>query len=196
MAKEETTVTDLAVRSAVESAIANQKRSKKVYGDYTPARGVILSDIVMNVAESIDRAFSRERCHYGDLETAKRYTKEYLVSCSEHQLLPTVQGWSMALGISRPTIYTWFNRRDNKEFTEFLDFIRDAIMESMSQNAFQRTVDNVWAIFYGKNFYGMTDKTEISVSTPINPLGETTSPEELQQKYLSAVTNDNGEEEP
>lgn len=33
----------------------------------------------------------------------------------------------------------------------------------------------------------MSDKTEITVTPAISPLGENSSPEELQQKYLAAV---------
>ena len=61
------------------------------------------------------------------------------------------------------------------------------IMSVMSQSAFQKNIDTVWSIFYGKNFYGMSDKTEITVTPAISPLGENSSPEELQQKYLAAV---------
>lgn len=97
---------------------------------------------------------------------------------------------SIALGIGRKSLYNWFNEvnvNQDQQFNEFIMITRDAIMSVMSQSAFQKNIDTVWSIFYGKNFYGMSDKTEITVTPAISPLGENSSPEELQQKYLAAV---------
>ena len=94
------------------------------------------------------------------------------------------------MGVGRRILYKWFNGENvhqSKEFNEFLAMTRDAIMSVMSQSAFNKNVDTVWSIFYGKNFYGMSDRTEITVAPPANPLGDTTSPAELEQKYLTDV---------
>lgn len=89
------------------------------------------------------------------------------------------------------------NLRCDKEFNEFLVMTHDAIMSVMSQSAFNRNVDTVWAIFYGKNYFGMSDKTEIVVTPPANPFGDTVTPEELQEKYLTDVSGyeNTGEDE-
>lgn len=74
------------------------------------------------------------------------------------------------------------------ENASLLDIMtHDTIMSIMSQSAFSRSVETTWAIFYGKNFFGMSDRTEITVAPPANPLGDTTSPAELEQKYLTDV---------
>ena len=65
---------------------------------------------------------------------------------------------------------------------------------------FEEQMDNlhtVWAIFYGKNYFGMSDKTEIVVTPPANPFGDTVTPEDLQEKYLTDVSGyeNTGEDE-
>lgn len=173
-----------------EKATSQMKRSKRVYGDYTPEKGAMTSKIVLDALENLNQAVSRPKCVYGDLATARQRTQEYLLSCVDRQFVPTVEGWAIALGIGRTALYKWINNENvhcNKEFNEFLVMTRDAIMGVMSQSAFNRNVDTVWAIFYGKNYFGMSDKTEITVAPPANPLGDTTSPAELEQKYLTDV---------
>ena len=173
-----------------EKATSQMKRSKRVYGDYTPEKGAMTSKIVLDALENLNQATVRPKCVYGDLATARQRTQEYLLSCVDRQFVPTVEGLAIALGIGRTALYKWINNENvhcDKEFNEFLVMTRDAIMGVMSQSAFNRNVDTVWAIFYGKNYFGMSDRTEITVAPPANPLGDTTSPAELKQKYLTDV---------
>jgi hypothetical protein len=200
-AKENTEMTAKAVSKAMaEKATSQMKRSKRVYGDYTPEKGVMTSKIVMDALENLKQATVRPKCAYGDLTTVQQRTQEYLLSCAAHHFVPTVEGWAIALGIGRKTLYKWLNNenlRCDKEFDEFLVMTHDAIMSVMSQSAFNRNVDTVWAIFYGKNYFGMSDKTEIVVTPPANPFGDTVTPEELQEKYLTDVSGyeNTGEDE-
>ena len=192
MEKQEKEVTDLVSKAMAEKAVSQMKRSKRVYGNFTSTKGEMTANIVLGTLTNLDQAISRPKCEYGDLETAKERTQEYLIACSERQLIPTMEGWAIALGIGRTTLYKWFNEsnvRQCKEFNEFIMITRDAIMSVMSQSAFQKNIDTVWSIFYGKKFYGMSDKTEIMVTPPESPFCESTSPEELQQKYLINTTD-------
>lgn len=177
-------------RALAEKATSQMKRSKKVYGDFTPEKGTMTSKIVMDALENLSRATVRPKCAYGDLATAQQRTQEYLLSCAECQFVPTIEGWAIALGVGRRILYKWFNGENvhqSEEFNEFLALTRDAIMSVMSQSAFNKTVNPIWSIFYGKNFYGMSDRTEITVAPPVNPLGDTASSAELEQKYLTDV---------
>lgn len=187
MEKQEKEMTSPVSKSMAEKAASQMKRSKRVYGDYTPAKGEMTTNIVLGTLANLGQAISRPKCEYGDLSTAMERTKEYLIACSERQLIPTMEGWAIALGIGRTALYNWFNEANVhqcREFNEFIMIARDAIMSVMSQSAFQKNIDTVWSIFYGKNFYGMSDKTEITVAPQANPLRDLVSPEELQQKYL------------
>lgn len=188
--QQEKEIAGMVSKTMAKKAVSQMKRSKRVYGDYTPAKGEMTANIVLGTLENLDQAISRPKCEYGDLKTAKERTQEYIIACSERQLIPTMEGWAIALGIGRKSLYNWFNEvnvNQDQQFNEFIMITRDAIMSVMSQSAFQKNIDTVWSIFYGKNFYGMSDKTEITVTPAISPLGENSSPEELQQKYLAAV---------
>ena len=181
---------ELLSKVMAEKATSQMKHSKKVYGDYTPEKGVMTSKIVLDALENLNQATIRPKCVYGDLATAQQRTQEYLLSCVKRQFVPTVEGWAIALGIGRTALYKWINNENahcNKEFNEFLVMTRDAIMGVMSQSAFNRNVDTVWAIFYGKNYFGMSDRTEVTVTPPANAFGDTTSPDELERKYLLDV---------
>lgn len=190
-AKENKEMTAKAVSKALaEKATSQMKHSKRVYGDITPEKGAMTSKIVMDALENLNQAISYPKCAYGDLATAQLRTQEYFLSCAKRQFVPTMEGWAIALGVGRRVLYKWFNGENvhqSKEFNEFLAMTRDAIMSVMSQSAFNKNVDTVWSIFYGKNFYGMSDRTEITVAPPANPLGDTASPAELEQKYLTDV---------
>ena len=190
-AKENKEMTAKTVSKALaEKATSQMKHSKRVYGDITPEKGAMTSKIVMDALENLNRAISYPKCAYGDLATAQLRTQEYFLSCAKRQFVPTMEGWAIALGVGRRVLYKWFNGENvhqSKEFNEFLAMTRDAIMSVMSQSAFNKNVDTVWSIFYGKNFYGMSDRTEIMVAPPANPLGDTASPAELEQKYLTDI---------
>lgn len=140
MEKQEKEVTDLVSKAMAEKAVSQMKRSKRVYGNFTSTKGEMTANIVLGTLTNLDQAISRPKCEYGDLETAKERTQEYLIACSERQLIPTMEGWAIALGIGRTTLYKWFNEsnvRQCKEFNEFIMITRDAIMSVMSQSAFQ-----------------------------------------------------------
>lgn len=190
-AKENKEMTAKTVSKALaEKATSQMKHSKRVYGDFTTEKGDMTSKIVMDALENLTQTTVRPKCAYGDLATAQLRTQEYFLSCAERQFVPTMEGWAIALGVGRRVLYKWFNGENvhqSKEFNEFLAMTRDAIMSVMSQSAFNKNVDTVWSIFYGKNFYGMSDRTEIMVALPANPLGDTASPTELEQKYLTDV---------
>lgn len=190
-AKENKEMTAKTVSKALaEKATSQMKHSKRVYGNFTPEKGDMTSKIVMDALENLTQTTVRPKCAYGDLATAQLRTQEYFLSCAERQFVPTMEGWAIALGVGRRVLYKWFNGENvhqSKEFNEFLAMTRDAIMSVMSQSAFNKNVDTVWSIFYGKNFYGMSDRTEITVAPPANSLGDTASPAELEQKYLTDV---------
>ena len=60
-------------------------------------------------------------------------------------------------------------------------------MEDYMQNG---KINPVSGIFLMKNNFGYADKQEV-VLTPNNPLGEQKSTDELEQRYLESVTDEN-----
>ena len=117
----------------------------------------------------------------------------YFRICAEDDMKPSVAGMALAFGIDRRTLWKWVNGIDSAYIpSESRDSLKKAYyflnaqMENYMQNG---KINPVAGIFLMKNNMGYADKQEV-VLTPNNQLGETTSPEELQQKYLEATASD------
>ena len=126
-------------------------------------------------------------------EQVKERMGMYFALCAQDDMKPSVAGMALAFGVDRKTIWAWANGVDSKTLPEdsrnlikrAYQFL-NAQMEDYAQNG---KINPVAAIFLMKNHFGYQDKQEV-VLTPNNQLGETTSPEELQQKYLEATASD------
>ena len=115
---------------------------------------------------------------------------EYFTICQENDMKPSVSGLALAFDVDRKTIWAWANGVDSKTLpAEVRKAIQKAYrmlnaqMEDYMQNG---KINPVSGIFLMKNNMGYQDKQEV-VLTPNSPLGEETSPEELQQKYIEAL---------
>ena len=107
----------------------------------------------------------------------------YFNHCAEDDMKPTVNGMCNSLGISRDTLCDWKNG-DNRAATH-LDIIKKAykILEQMWESYMMNgKINPVSGIFLGKNMFGYQDKQDIVV-TPNNPLGDSTDPATIAQKY-------------
>lgn len=123
---------------------------------------------------------------------------EYFRLCAKNDMKPSVAGMALAFGVDRKTLWAWVNGVDSayipQESRNSLKKayqLLNAQMEDYMQNG---KINPVSGIFLMKNNMGYQDKQEF-VLTPNNQLGEATSPEELQQKYLEDTASDyQGEE--
>lgn len=118
---------------------------------------------------------------------------EYINLCVANDMKPSVAGMAMAFGVERTTLWKWANgvesayipqasRNSIKKGYQLLN----ALMEDYMQNG---KINPVSGIFLMKNNMGYQDKQEV-VLTPNTQLGDSTTPEELQQKYLEATAAD------
>ena len=181
---------NIVVKSSVDKAVEgmNKKKDGKLYGGFTPEKGAVISEIVSGTLADLAQSISRPACTYDNLPLIQERTAEYLQACIDHQSVPLIEGWAVALGVSRKTLYQWFDNTKSREVFDFLERVRTMVFAANAQAAYKGAINAVAWIFYGKNSLGMTDKTELQVSAqPINPLGEETPPEELRQKYLDAI---------
>lgn len=188
--KQEETPQNIIVKSSVEQAIDSMKGKKgsKLYNGFTPEKGQAISQIVRGTLENLAQSIARPACTYDDLPLIQERTVEYLQACINHQSIPLIESWALALGVSRKTLYQWFDNTRNKEVFDFLERVRTSVFAANTQAAYKGAINTVAWIFYGKNSLGMTDKTEIAVSAQAtDPLGDQTPPEELKRKYLDAI---------
>ncbi len=107
----------------------------------------------------------------------------YFNHCADDDMKPTVNGMCNSLGISRDTLNQWKN--GDYRAASHTDMVKKAykILEEMWENYMMNgKINPVSGIFLGKNMFGYQDKQDIVV-TPNNPLGDSTDPATIAQKY-------------
>ncbi len=109
----------------------------------------------------------------------------FFQTCIETKQLPTVEKMCLALSMPRTTVFDWESGRTKGFSVRTSDIIKKAknLIASMDAELAQEgKIQPVVYMFRAKNFYGMADKQEIVV-TPNNPLGDSTDPATIAQKY-------------
>lgn len=123
-----------------------------------------------------------------DDELAQRIDN-YFLRCAEHGQVPTVEEMSLSTGYSISTVMDWEIGR-NKGFSPQTSMIikkaKGYLQTFDAKLVIAGKMNFLAYCFRAKNYYGMKDQQEVML-TPNNPLGETTSPEELRRKYLEDV---------
>ena len=188
----DSTSNSLIVKSSVEQAIerANEKKGNRLSLGASAQRAQISERIVSNSVNNLLSSLTLPKCRKDDIDEIRSRTIDYMQRCVDAQCIPLIEDWAVALGISRATMYRWFDRPGTPEIGEFLERVRTSIYAANAQAAYQNAINCVSWIFYAKNSLGMTDKTEISVSPGNNSGEEITSSEDLRKKYLDAVCVD------
>ena len=114
---------------------------------------------------------------------------DYFFRCAQNGQVPTVEEMSLSTGYSISTVMDWEIGR-NKGFSPETSLIikkaKGYLQTFDAKLVIAGKMNFLAYCFRAKNYYGMKDQQEVML-TPNNPLGETTSPEELRRKYLEDV---------
>lgn len=185
-------------KSTVQQALDadSRKKNSRLYQGVTPERAERTSEIVAGELNNLVSSMNRAPCRYDDLATIQARTLEYLQGCVAAQTVPLIESWAVSLGISRKCLYEWFDRSKNTEVAEFLERVRSAIISANMGAAYAGATNPVVTIFYSKNAFGFSDRTEVNINaqSTVDPMGDQTPAEELQRKYLEAIESPTGEE--
>ena len=127
-----------------------------------------------------------------DEECAERLNA-FFARIAETGEIPTVEKMSLALGADRTTVWEWAEGKRGSARANMIKRAKGILATLDAELAATGKMPQVVYIFRSKNFYGMKDQQDITL-TPNNPLGDQTSPEELKQKYLDSVVVDVTEE--
>ena len=128
-------------------------------------------------------------------EEVSRRVGEYFQICAERDMKPSVAGLALALDVDRRRLWEWVNDARGSKPQAVRDTLKKAYkilnfaIEEYMQNG---KINPVSGIFLMKNNFGYADKSEV-VLTPNNPLGESRSQAELEQKYLDALPAESAE---
>lgn len=123
-----------------------------------------------------------------DDETQRRL-QSYLEVCLSNEIIPTVEGLWLCLGISRMTFEGW---RGGK-----LGTVRAALIEKsllcvqyvMTQVALSGNIPTSLYTLIGKNFFDLKDKTETEI-THHKDNGDTATPEEIAERLNNVPQED------
>lgn len=132
-------------------------------------------------------SYYAEPINLNDPKQVEKRIGEYFNHCMEDDMKPTVMGVCNSLGISRDTFHNWCSGRYRGD--SHLDIIKkakDFLEEMMESYMVNGKVNPVTGIFLLKNNFGYRDQQEV-VLKPTMELGDQTSPEDLQKKYLEAT---------
>ncbi len=128
-----------------------------------------------------------------DAAQVEKRLEEYFTLCATNDMRPNVPSMALSLGIDRRTLWKWANGDGKGKNSEIRDTIKRAyallniLIEEYMQTG---KINPVSGIFLMKNNFGYADKQEV-VLTPNNPLEDQTSNEELEQRYLESVADEN-----
>lgn len=121
-----------------------------------------------------------------DEEAALRI-ENYFRSCVDTGRLPTVEGLALTLGVTRQALLDWENGKYHQSRGPMIARAKELIAEVDAQLVAMGKMPAVPYIFRAKNYYGMTDKTEVQVSAgTLNNLSE----EELKKSIRDSVVID------
>jgi hypothetical protein len=121
-----------------------------------------------------------------DEEAALRI-ETYFKGCAETGRLPTVEGLALTLGVTRQALLDWENGKYHQSRGPMIARAKELIAEVDAQLVAMGKMPAVPYIFRAKNYYGMTDKTEVQVNaSTISTLSE----EELKKSIRDSVVID------
>ena len=112
----------------------------------------------------------------------------YLHSCERTGAIPSKIGLARACGVNRKSFDKFMREHPDHPTTAFLEIVTDAFSEALTQASLNGSVQPIVSIFLQKALYGMRENEQIAPPAE-NPLGETTSTEELMKKYEEIVVD-------
>ncbi|MBQ7141421.1 MAG: hypothetical protein IJO32_07975 [Bacilli bacterium] len=145
----------------------NPKGTKSKMSEYLSKDNVKAFNRIV-VSRNFDKLEERHKNKsqqiFPNYEECRDEVEGYFKLCDKYDIIPTIASLSLYLGTNRDTIYQYAN---NPKMYECSDILRSAIAtcQGYHENAFMSgEVPPVAFIFYAKNYYGMKDTTDISVS--------------------------------
>lgn len=134
---------------------------------------------------------NRGRVDLNDRQRVKEITFAYMEQCGKAGVFPTVLGLATSLGISRRWLNMYMQIHPQSPTTEFLEVVKDAFADIMSNAALFRNADTATTIFILKNCAGFVDKVEIEAAPAHRD--ELVSQEELEKRIVDLVCDDDND---
>lgn len=126
-----------------------------------------------------------------DIEQVKGRCEWYFNRCMDDDIRPSVAGLSNAIGITRKTFHSWCVESERSgTHMAYCNRVKNLLSELMEDYMQNGKINPVSGIFLMKNNFDYQDKSEVVVTPNSDKLGEATSAEDLQKKYLEDTAGD------
>lgn len=126
-----------------------------------------------------------------DEECAERLN-EFFSHCAETGEIPTVEKMALALGVTRVAVWQWEQGSKGNTRKELIAMAKEILASIDAELVSRGKIPQITYIFRAKNFFGLSDKTEV-VLTPNNPLEASVDRQELQARYELNAPDDGDE---
>lgn len=171
---------------AIQRLENHQVKLKNKYGDNMSENklfkddGKILKDTLI-LADNSQKINKRGRpLKYATDEMMKEHVKSYFEICMEKEIIPSVLGLALWLGVHRDTIYEWTN--GDYPYTQTIQLAITVIQKWTEDNALLGNLNPVLYIFLGKNYFGLQDNNNVVIKGDNKRLSE-----QEQNEILAAV---------
>ncbi len=141
------------------------------------------------------RKYDLKKCDLNNAKEVEYRIRWYFNLCEENDIIPTPAGVAQAIGITAATLRSWYEgstRRKKVEYQEVAGRALTVIEEILSTLALKKKIDNVSFIFLSKNYFGLQDKRDYTLSANANTEGETA--ESVRHKYADIMEADSNSE--
>lgn len=140
-----------------EKGLGIETSLKKVIPD-EDERATIISSLMEHACQMYKNApvVSNEDCYNRIIN--------YFDYCREKGSLPTVEGLALTLGVTYTTLGNWARNSNDPERQRMIQQAKQLIAELDAQLVLQNKIPSMPYIFRAKNFYQMTDKTDVNLN--------------------------------
>lgn len=111
--------------------------------------------------------------------------------CAETGELPTVEKMCLALGTVRQRVWEWEQGRKGERRADMIKKAKEILAAIDAELVSTGKIPQVTYIFRAKNFFGMTDQTQVVV-TPNNPMQDMNA-DDARKRLIDAIPADDDE---
>lgn len=147
-----------------------------------PDLSLVPADAVGHALSGITPLMKLQKVSGQNTEAVQERIQNYFDHCTEAQIIPTVEGLALCLGIDRRTLWEW--ERGNGCAYDTMETVRRAklILQAVdAELALKQKISPVVSIFRAKNYFGMRDN--VTIETDNSYIERTESPEAIMAKY-------------
>ena len=129
---------------------------------------------------------------FESVEQLESDINEFIKLCYETSTIPTVSSSAMWLGVNRDTLYEHANN-SNSPFSGTCKKLINVCQISLENGAIKNKVNSVLYMFLGKNYFGLKDDKNITVSAQQGTNVNSQETAEALRKQLEEETTPNAE---